>query len=107
MRQAEVEEALRAWRQAHPAASWEEIEDEVARQVAQLHAQGMAALTMGGEPGEGPGPDTPPACPACAGAMRPCGQRTRTRLTRTGRTVPLERAYYVCPACGAGLFPPG
>jgi hypothetical protein len=106
----EREAALRAWRQAHPAASWDEIEDEVLRQVAEVQAEWMAALASAvgyREEADPADPRTAPSCPACATPMRPCGQRQRLVLTRLGRTVPLQRAYYVCPACGAGLFPPG
>lgn len=99
---AEMEEGLRRWRQAHPQASWDEIETEVQRQLAGLQAELMATLT---------GPESEsaesPACPACGERMRSCGQRTRQVLTRMGRWVSLERAYAVCPACGTGLFPPG
>jgi hypothetical protein len=102
---AEMETALRQWRQAHPQASWDEIETEVQRQLAGLQATLMAELA--GSPREADQPEEAPSCPACGEAMRPCGRRTRGLLTRMGRAVQIERAYYVCPACGAGLFPPG
>lgn len=102
MSEAEITEALRQWRAAHPQASWDEIEAEVQRQLAGLQAAWMAQLAGATRAGE-----TVPTCPECGVAMRPCGQRTRQMLTRMGRTVPLERPYYVCPACGTGVFPPG
>ena len=98
---AEMEEALRQWRQAHPQASWDEIETAVQRHLAELQAGLMAELA-----GPADEPEDPPPCPACGEAMRACGRRTREVLTRMGRAVPLQRAYSVCPACGTGLFPP-
>jgi hypothetical protein len=102
MGEAEIAEALRQWRQAHPQATWDEIETEVQRQLAGLQAEWMAQLA-----GEAGGAKAGPVCPSCGASMRPCGQRTRHVLTRMGRTVPLERAYSLCPACGTGVFPPG
>lgn len=102
MDEAGIGAALGEWRAAHPRATWDEIEDEVQRQVAGLQATWMAQLA-GAPPAEEP----PPRCPTCAGALRRAGRRTRQLVTRMGRTVPLERPYYVCPACGAGVFPPG
>jgi hypothetical protein len=100
-----IEEALRAWRQAHPAASWDEIETEVQRHLAGLQAEWMGLVALPAEAAAAAA--AVPSCPGCGEGMRPCGQRSRTLLTRMGRPVTLERAYWVCPACGAGLFPPG
>ena len=110
MRAVAVEEALRQWRQAHPQASWDEIETEVQRQLAGLQASLMATLATAASVSDQP-VETAPPCPSCAQMMRPmmrpCGRRTRDLLTRMGRAVALARASYGCPACGAGLVPPG
>ena len=45
-------------------------------------------------------------CPECGQKMRNKGKKVRNLLTETGE-VSLERAYYYCPACHAGHFPPG
>ncbi len=45
-------------------------------------------------------------CPECGQKMRYKGRKGRDLITETGE-VWLERAYYYCPACRQGIFPPG
>lgn len=45
------------------------------------------------------------ACPVCGGKVRYKGQKERPVLTETGEMV-LRRAYYYCPSCRKGFFPP-
>ena len=45
-------------------------------------------------------------CPECGQKMRYKGQKARKVVTETGE-VDLERAYYYCPKCRKGFFPPG
>jgi uncharacterized protein with PIN domain len=45
-------------------------------------------------------------CPACGKKMRYKGRKERDLVTETGE-VRLERAYYYCPTCRKGFFPPG
>jgi hypothetical protein len=47
-----------------------------------------------------------PRCPSCGQEMRYKGEKHRYLRTRSG-DVELERAYYYCPQCRQGLFPPG
>lgn len=110
----EIGQALRAWRQAQPQATFDEIETEVQRHLAQVHAQVVAELIQpsppSGEAHETPPPAAPegrPVCPQCARPMQAGGHRRRRVATRQGQAITLQRAYYVCPACGAGRFPPG
>jgi hypothetical protein len=107
---------LRQWRREHPQASFDEIEDAVQQELVRLQAQLVEAVIQAGTPQgradaeaepAGAGDDAAPVCAACGVRMRRSGQRTRTVLSRLGQPIPLERTYYVCPACGAGLFPPG
>ncbi len=42
-----------------------------------------------------------PVCERCGSRMQP-----RQVVSEVGEMT-LERAYYVCPECGASLFPPG
>ena len=44
-------------------------------------------------------------CPECAKKMRYKGRKERDLVTETGE-VRLERAYYYCPTCRKGFFPP-
>lgn len=99
---------LQQWRQEHPRATFDEIEDAVQQEVARWQAQLVAELAA-----EGAGDRIPvetegrPVCAACGARMHRCGTRTREVLSRLGQPLRLERAYYVCPTCGAGVFPPG
>ena len=45
-------------------------------------------------------------CPECGQKMRYKGQKGRNLATETG-DVSLQRAYYYCPKCRKGVFPPG
>ncbi len=45
-------------------------------------------------------------CPNCGPEMRYKGREHRYLRTRSGE-VELERAYYYCPTCRRGHFPPG
>jgi hypothetical protein len=45
-------------------------------------------------------------CERCGSRMQRRGMHRRRVVTKAGVTS-LERAYYVCPGCGASLFPPG
>ena len=97
--------ALEAWRQAHPHATWSEIETAVDAQLGPLRAQllgetAMAsdATTLGG---------APRVCPECGEQVHGAGRRRRRLRSEQGEAIELERTYARCPACGTGLFPPG
>jgi hypothetical protein len=100
---------LQQWRRAHSQATFDEIEDAVQQELVALQAQLVAEMIAArpaapdGEPAQAVGP----LCAGCGVPMQRSGPRTRTVLSRLGQPIPLERAYYVCPACGAGRFPPG
>jgi hypothetical protein len=101
-----VVRALRAWRQAHPQATFDEIDAEVQRHFAPVQAQVVAELSQAGQPGEAVEAEVP-RCPQCEQPMQAHGMRSRQVPTRQGQAITLRRAYYGCPACGAGLSPPG
>jgi len=46
-------------------------------------------------------------CPQCAHSLVSRGQQTRSLATNYNQSISLKRSYGFCPACGAGLFPPG
>jgi hypothetical protein len=98
---AQVRIELQAWRAAHPRATLREIEQEVDRRLAAARARLVEAAALAGPP------EAPPPCPECGGPMRWDGERTRRLTTAHGQAVALARRYARCPACGAGLFPPG
>lgn len=110
--------ALEAWRVQHPQATFDEIEDEVYRHLAALHAQWLGEVAPPRHvPAAEAAPDAPPARDRgeprrggeCGVALRPSGVRRRQVVTRMGATMgattTLTRRYWVCPAWGAGYFP--
>jgi hypothetical protein len=99
---ARVRADLRAWRAAHPRATLAQIEQEVDRRMAAARAGLVEALALAG-----PAEASPPPCPECGGPMAWDGERVRRLTTAHDQAVALTRRYARCPACGAGLFPPG
>jgi predicted RNA-binding Zn-ribbon protein involved in translation (DUF1610 family) len=91
---------LREWRRAHPTASLSEIDAEVERRYRELLTETVEELAHQEQ-------GTEEACPHCQHPMQRRGQQVRTVQGRGGKTIALQRAYYTCPACGTGLFPPG
>ncbi len=47
-----------------------------------------------------------PQCPTCQQEMHYKGRKKKGLETRSG-SVEIERAYYYCPPCKQGHFPPG
>ncbi len=105
-RTADLRARLRQWRREHPQASFDEIEEAVQHEIVRLQAQLVAEMIQAGAPEAEAEAEAGPVCAACGARMQRAGRRTRTVLSRLGQPIRLERAYYVCPACGAGLFPP-
>lgn len=107
-----IVQRLWEWRQAHPQATFDAIDEEVSQQFAGLQARVVEALSQSEQRHAGGG-ETPavddgrPVCAQCQTVMQGRGQRHRRVPTRQGEDVVLQRPYYVCPACGAGRFPPG
>ena len=97
---ARIRADLQTWRDAHPRATLREIEQEVDRRLAASRAQLVEALAVAV-------PEAPPPCPDCGGPMRWDGERVRRLTTTHDQSITLTRRYARCPACGAGVFPPG
>jgi hypothetical protein len=96
--------ALDAWRQAHPKATWAEIEAAVDAQLGPLRAQMLGETAMASEAATLAGER--PACPACGARLQAAGARRRRLRGDRELPIDLERSYARCPACGTGLFPP-
>lgn len=94
-----VHDALAAWRHAHPSATLAEIEQAVDQYLSAQRAALIGDLAAGQDAGR-------PACPTCGTPMTQNGTRTVTVTTAHEGRIPLTGPQYVCPACGAGLFPP-
>ena len=82
-------EELRAWRKAHPRASF----DEIAAQVTQRR-QGLMGELLEER-----------ACPSCGQTLHYKGERERGVLHTEGESQ-LARSYHHCDQCGQGIFPP-
>lgn len=104
---AKVFREMEVWRQAHARATFAEIEAAVEERLSTLRAELIEqeiALKAAAEASDGA---ERPQCPACGQPMEARGTRERMVTVRGNRPVQLRRRYMVCPACGAGHFPPG
>jgi hypothetical protein len=95
-------ERLEAWYDAHPDATFEEIEQEVRQERRTLMGDTLATLIVGRDSGQGA---VAPPCPKCGQPLVFEGYRRWTVKGLEGDTV-LERAYYVCSACAGEAFSP-
>ena len=96
---------LDVWRQAHPTATWAEIEAAIDGELSQLRARMLGETAMTSDAADLSGER--PCCPDCGEPLAPSGARPRRLRTEHDRTIDLERTDARCPACGRGLFPPG
>lgn len=100
----EMYEAFEAWYDAHPAATFEEIEEEGRRLRRRMMGQVFEVLINGRDTGVGA---EPPHCTECGREMGFEGYNAWLIHGLEGDTT-LERAYYLCPECqGQRSFPPG
>lgn len=103
----QVFEDMASWRQEHPKATFQEIEDELDARLGGMRAHMLSDLahqsqqrTWSGQP-----PENRPRCPQCRSPLQARGQHERTLATQSGE-VKLRRQYGTCPQCGSGFFPP-
>src|SRR5579859_5896884 len=80
-----------------------DIERLAVRAGAELSAGVQQALGVEGSQGQS---CQEQRCEKCGTLMQRRGQHARQVITEAGRSR-LERAYYVCPACGHSFFPLG
>ncbi len=97
--------ALDAWRQAHPHATWTEIEAAIDAQLGPLRAQLLGDTAMASDATDLRGEGV--RCPACGERLGAAGARRRRLRSEQDVVIEVERRYARCPACGTGLFPPG
>jgi len=100
---------MRSWREEHPTATLQEIEEEVDKRIARWRAglvEGLAMASAAVEVGSRAA-EQPARCASCGGVLQARGKHIR-KLTTTGeQTVQLARSYGYCPICQVGFFPPG
>lgn len=104
----EILTEIKAWRQAHPKATFVEIEEQVHTRLMELEAQVLQEAASASESREWSlsTETSAPLCPTCAVPLQSRGKRERTLRGNGGQSVTLKRTYGICPRCGAGLFPP-
>ena len=98
---------VRAWRAAHPRATFREIAEAIDAELNPLRAQMLAeaaATSPAARFTELPAEERP-QCATCGGKLIGRGRRRRRVVTRGDATVELEREYGVCAACEGGVFP--
>lgn len=91
------------WRGQHPTATFREIEAAVDERLAAVRARMLEDTALASAATAVSGC----RCPACDQPLKQGGRHRRSLLTTHNQQVTLERSYGQCPACGAGLFPPG
>jgi hypothetical protein len=96
-------EELYAWREVHPEASF----DEIARQVTPRRQALMGELLAQLACQHGNGVEVKGlVCEGCGARLEYKGTPRRLVEHWEGETQ-LKRAYYYCPHCEGGVFPPG
>jgi hypothetical protein len=99
---------MKEWRQAHPRATFAEIEAALDARLDGMRARLLEDLALAsGATDLSGGPGERPRCPECAVELEARGAHERQVVTRGDRAVRLRRRYAACPHCGGGRFPPG
>lgn len=101
----EAFEEMETWYEAHPEATFGEIEEVARKTRRELMGKALEIIVNGRDSGyqiEGV------QCPKCGRRMEYKGERFQRTTYSLEGDVRLERAYYVCPECeGETVFPPG
>ena len=105
----EVISGMKEWRLQHPKATLREIEQTLDERLGKMRARLLAdaALASAAADIQAAQGEEQPICPACGVVLEGRGRQVRHLTTHQDQVVTLERSYGVCPACGAGFFPPG
>ena len=105
----EVISGMKEWRLQHPKATLREIEHTLDERLGKMRARLLqdAALASAAADIQTAQADERPVCPQCGVVLEGRGCQERQLTTHQDQIVRLERSYGVCPACGAGFFPPG
>ena len=102
----EILSGMAEWRGQHPKATLAEIEREIMKRMAELQERMIEEVAQASKAREWEEEEAP-VCPECGVKMEGQGKHKRTLQASGGGEVQLEREYAECPACGAGVFPPG
>lgn len=102
-RAAELWDGFNAWYQAHPEATFDEMEEELGRQRRAVLGGFLELSLRQGDLGATP---EAPCCPKCGKPMSFKGYPAK-KVHGLEVDVKIPRAYYHCPTCKVGVFPPG
>jgi ribosomal protein S27AE len=105
----DVMTGMAEWRVQHPRATFRQIETALDERLARMRArmlQDLALASSAADWDQAPEHERP-LCPQCGQPLERESKHTRHLQTQGGQDLSLERRYGSCPACGAGLFPPG
>ena len=91
------------WAEAIPAPTLTQIEDVILK-LRKRWSEQMALKMIQAQEATRPVPG--PRCLTCHGEMHYKDMKDNRVESRVG-SLPLERGYYYCQTCRAGLFPPG
>jgi len=104
---AELTCEMRAWRLLHPKATLRQIETALDTRLSRMRVRMREDLALSSPTaGWAEHPAPAPLCPDGQHPLDDRGTKTRTLQTHGGQELQLTRSYGVCPAGGAGLFPP-
>ncbi len=92
-----------AWYQDHPEATFDEMEAELGKQRRAILGSFLELSLRQGDLGATP---EAPLCEECRQPMVFKGYPSK-EIHGLEADAKIPRAYYVCPTCGVGLFPPG
>ena len=96
------------WRTSHPRATFREIEAALDERLQRMRARMLEEAALASQAAEWTDQtEEVPHCPDCNQALQGRGFRERRVRVQGDQEVRLRRQYGVCPACNAGLFPPG
>jgi hypothetical protein len=99
----ELWDELNAWYQGHPEATFDEMESELGKQRRAILGNFLELSLRQGDLGARP---EAPSCDKCGKPMVFKGYPEK-EIHGLEADAKIPRAYYVCPTCGLGLFPPG
>jgi hypothetical protein len=99
----ELWDEFNGWYQDHPEATFDEMEAELGKQRRAILGDFLELSLRQGDLGATP---EPPTCERCRKPMVFKGYPEK-EFHGLEADAKIPRAYYVCPTCGVGLFPPG
>jgi hypothetical protein len=96
-------DSINDWHQDHPAATFDEMEEQLGRHRRGFLGEFVELVLRQGDLGA---TADPPDCPKCRKPMEFKGYPPKT-VHGLDADLKIPRAYYHCPTCEVGIFPPG